>query len=140
MAQVQLEVANCPSCGVVFRLNPQGICQDCIVSLRKEISTCTELLKRERKLSMAEVSERTGVTVQKITTFIRENKLSITDSPNLNYACDLCGNGIRKGNLCIPCMSRINTDITKLHERESKERAKLTKENQSNYRINERTR
>lgn len=140
MTQVQLESANCPSCGVIFRINARGICQNCIVSVEMEISSCAQLLKKERKLTVVELSEKTGVPVQKIITFIRDNKLIIADYPNINYACDLCGNGIRKGSLCIPCKTRINTDITKLHERESNEKAKLIKENQSSYRINDRAR
>jgi hypothetical protein len=87
---------------------------------------------------MSKLIEQTGVSEQSITKYIRDAKIFIGDVPNLSYPCELCEAGIRKGNLCYNCRTKINTDIEKMKRQEELDREKLIKENQASFKIKDR--
>jgi flagellar operon protein (TIGR03826 family) len=138
MSILEFEVMNCPNCGNIFRKTTWPICQDCKNEMEAELSKCTEYIRRNRLTTMIQLTENTGVPEQKITKYIRDSKIYIGDVPNLYYPCELCGGNIRKGNLCIKCRTKINTDIDKMKNQEVLDREKFIKENQASFKINDR--
>jgi hypothetical protein len=138
MPSTEFEVENCPGCGNIYRKTTWSMCQDCKLEMEHELSKCSEFLRRNRQTTLREVSEKTGVTEGKIVKYIKDSKLFIIDTPNVFYPCDLCNGDIRKGNLCIACRSKINTDIDKMNIQEIQDKEKLRKDNQVSYKISDR--
>jgi flagellar operon protein (TIGR03826 family) len=115
-----LAVANCSSCGRVYQKNLRNLCMDCIHSLEKEYDTCYEYLRMNRKATTKELSEATGVSVQRIMGWIKDKRLSTNDYPNLTYACNSCGSPIRHMKLCFPCSTRLASEIRNLEVKEAR--------------------
>jgi flagellar operon protein (TIGR03826 family) len=134
----QYDVQNCPNCGNIFRKTTWPICQDCKNEMENELSKCTDFIRRNRQTTMSQLIEQTGVSETNITKYIRDSKINISDVPNLSYPCDLCETNIRKGNLCLDCRKRINSDIDKMKVQEVRDKEKLVKENQASFKIQDR--
>ncbi|QGQ97488.1 hypothetical protein EHS13_22665 [Paenibacillus psychroresistens] len=138
MATLEYDVQNCPNCGNIFRKTTWPVCQDCKNEMENELSKCTEFIRRNRQTTMSQLVEQTGVSEINITKYIRDGKINISDVPNLSYPCDLCESSIRKGNLCVKCRMKINTDIDKMKRNEQEDREKLAKENRASFIIQDR--
>lgn len=99
------KLKNCPECGRVFVAYVATACPDCQKKIDEEYQRCVDFL-RQRKNRMAtlqQLSAGTGVSVKRITQFIREGRLSLAEHPNLGYPCDRCGTLIHEGRLCPAC-------------------------------------
>lgn len=108
------KLANCSRCDALFVQAVRDICPKCYQEVEQEYEKCARFLrKRENRGSnMNQVSEGTGVSVKQITRFIKEGRISVEGNPNLGYACESCGELIRKGNICESCMRGLKYDIT----------------------------
>lgn len=138
---VQMTVDNCPGCGAIYRKNPLNLCHACVKELEREYRACEEYLRKNRKATLAELSRETGISIGKISRFIKEKRIHIHDQPNMGYACELCGESIRSGKLCPSCYGKIQSDIGKLMEAEAKKQERVSVPELGNgYRINERIR
>jgi flagellar operon protein (TIGR03826 family) len=116
-------LANCPRCGKLFVKGIRTICPDCFNLVEEEYKKVYEYVrnKENRRSTIYEVSEATGVSVRQITEFVRSGRLSIVDYPNLAYPCDSCGeNLVLQGNLCEPCRERLAREIRNTFEDERK--------------------
>ncbi|HRS20182.1 MAG TPA: MerR family transcriptional regulator, partial [Clostridia bacterium] len=59
--------------------------------------------------TISEVSQETGVTVEKIMRFLREERLEIkSENCNLMLECERCGRAIKTGRFCENCKEQIN--------------------------------
>ncbi|MED4603451.1 flagellar protein [Paenibacillus validus] len=117
-----LKVANCPKCGKVFQMNLRSLCQGCQRELDSEFDQCSAYLRDNRKASTEALSEATGVPVQRIYTFIQDNRLPVSFYPGLTYPCKSCGSPIRQQKMCTPCRVRIISDVKDLENREARAR------------------
>lgn len=108
---MELRVGHCPACGNVFQRNLRNLCSNCSAAEDNEIQTMELTLRRNRKLTNEELSEASGVPLDKLYGYIRSGKLRMFDYPNLADKCDRCGSAIRKGTMCTACTSRIREDI-----------------------------
>jgi len=115
---MSLHIANCPKCGKVFNPTFADLCPQCHKQIDREYEQCATYLREHRGATISELSEATGVSMRQITNFIRERRISITDSPNMGYPCDSCGDLIREGKLCITCHQRLSTSLSYLQQEE----------------------
>lgn len=128
------DVANCPRCGAIFIKTLRPICHNCYIEQERSYEKVSSFLRKKenRKATLQEVHEETGVDIQLIHQFIREGRLIITHLPNITYPCDSCGSPIREGRLCDSCKSNITDGLKKL-KREEKF-AELVKQSQEEER------
>ncbi|WP_259620223.1 flagellar protein [Paenibacillus doosanensis] len=106
-----LAVANCPGCGRVFQRNLRNLCMDCISTIDNEFDSCYRYMLHNRKASTGELSRATGVSVQRLTGWIRDKRLSTSDFPNLTYPCNSCSSPIREHRLCVSCSTNLTKEI-----------------------------
>ncbi|NMO96611.1 flagellar protein [Paenibacillus lemnae] len=106
-----MNVGNCPRCGKLYALNLRDMCINCQKEIEQEYERCVEYLRKERGATIHEVSEATGVSIQQITRFVREGRISTVEAPNMNYPCEVCGILIRESNMCESCRSRLTKEI-----------------------------
>uniref|UniRef100_A0A4Y8Q3V8 Flagellar protein n=1 Tax=Paenibacillus athensensis TaxID=1967502 RepID=A0A4Y8Q3V8_9BACL len=94
------------------------MCSDCTHDLDGALIRCLDFLRKNHKATAEQVSEATGVPGDQLLAWIKENKVMISDYPNLNYPCATCAKPIRKHKMCTDCLNRINKDIRELKEKD----------------------
>ncbi|KKE79678.1 hypothetical protein NSA56_03015 [Oceanobacillus caeni] len=116
------ELANCSRCGAIFVKALRDICQDCYHEEEKAFQTVNTFLRdqKNRKATMIDIINATGVQESYITKFIREKRLLLSKFPNLSYPCEICGIGITSGKLCKDCQESIVKDLKREEELERK--------------------
>lgn len=113
------ELANCPHCGQLFMKCVRNICMPCYEKEEEQFETVYQFIrdKKNRRATMAEICEATGVADRTIHRFIKEGRLQLADFPNLNYPCESCGVPIRQGKLCASCTYSLRKGLD-THEKE----------------------
>ena len=137
------ELCNCSRCGDLFVYRYKDVCPRCLKKVEEDFEICVRYLrnKENRQATMNEMSEKTGVSVDQITEFIREKRLLIDQVPNLSFPCEGCGTLIRSGRLCESCASNWKKELdvieTKDHDQETDKQKKTGGFyiNQSKYKI-----
>ncbi|MGF7050613.1 flagellar operon protein (TIGR03826 family) [Paenibacillus sp. DS2015] len=107
-----MNLGNCPRCGKLYATNLRDMCTNCFKEIETECQLCTDYLRHHRGATIHEVSEETEVTVNRITRFIREGRISIIDAPNLAVPCEVCGASIREGHMCDSCRARLTREFS----------------------------
>lgn len=102
-----MALANCPRCGKLFNRHIRTICDTCHAGIEQDYEKCFKFLKDHKGVTINELSEATGVTVQQITKFIQEGRISKAVAPNLTYPCEMCGAAIRDGKICFNCQNKL---------------------------------
>ncbi|MEK0313759.1 flagellar protein [Cohnella sp. 56] len=106
-----MALANCPRCGKLFNRHIRTICDTCHAGIEQDYEKCFKFLKDHKGVTINELSEATGVTVQQITKFIQEGRISKAVAPNLTYPCEMCGAAIRDGKVCFNCQNKLKKGI-----------------------------
>lgn len=132
-----MELANCYRCGRLYAKAFRDMCPNCLKEIEAEYTKCVEYLRKERKASMTELSEETGVSVSQITKFIREGRISVAEFSNMTYACETCGGPLREGNLCENCRRRLLGELKRSTEQQDQNTARSddASNRHSTYRI-----
>ncbi|MDE5414039.1 TIGR03826 family flagellar region protein [Alkalihalobacterium chitinilyticum] len=127
---------NCPRCGGIFIKALRSVCDKCHREIDQMYQTVyTFIRKRDnRKATLQEVVEATGVSEDYILQFIREGRLQLAQFPNLAYPCDLCGAMIREGKICSSCRNDMSKDLKRYKEQEE-----LAERNQAQEKVKQTT-
>ncbi len=98
------ELRNCPRCGKLFAYVGRPICNRCVEQEEEEFKFVKEYIYNNPGATVFEVADATGVSVDKIMRFLREERLEIT-SENVNFVleCENCGRPIKTGRYCEQC-------------------------------------
>ena len=106
------EIRNCPRCGKIFTYIGKPICNKCIETEENEFKVVKEYVYDNPGATISEVSQETGITVEKIMRFLREERLEIrAENSNLFLECERCGRSIRSGRFCDNCKGQINREF-----------------------------
>lgn len=106
------EIRNCPRCGKIFTYIGRPICTKCIETEENEFKIVKEYVYDNPGATISEVSQETGVTVEKIMRFLREERLEIkSENSNLILECERCGRAINSGRFCENCKGQINKEF-----------------------------
>jgi flagellar operon protein (TIGR03826 family) len=133
-----MNVSNCPRCGKIFVKGIHDICPNCVRDIENQYEKCLKYLKENRRCTLQELSEATEVSVNQITKFIREGRISIAGNPNMSYSCELCGGPIRSGAMCDNCRANLLKDANQLRDEEARRRAQQQSENRVSFNIKDR--
>lgn len=106
------EIRNCPRCGKIFSYLGRPICNQCIEKEENEFKVVKDYVYDNPGATISEVSQETGVTVEKIMRFLREERLEIkAENSNLILECERCGRAINSGRFCENCKGSINKEF-----------------------------
>lgn len=106
-----MPIAYCKRCQRIFNKVRRDICADCAAEQERVFQLVRVYLKDHRDASLLEVSEATEVDPEDIIELIREGLLIVRDNPNLNYACERCGQPTRAGRYCVSCAEELSTAL-----------------------------
>lgn len=135
---MSLNVTNCPKCGKIMVKGIHDLCPNCIREIEQQYDKCLKYLRENHKTTLIELSEATGVSVNMITRFIREGRISIANAPNMNYGCEVCGTSIREGAMCESCRQKLLKDANNLAEDAQRKQEQLKQENKISFNIKDR--
>lgn len=136
------QLKNCSACGEVFAAVSRDICPPCYFIEEQKFQYVYQFLmkRKNRQANIEEIVEATEVEENLVVKFLKDNRLRVTNFPNLSYACDKCGTSITAGKLCQSCKKTIQnkwlpqTDDAN-QESESKKHAFHVSEIEKNNRL-----
>lgn len=102
-------LANCRECGKLFMQNPSGLCPECYRIEEENEEKVARFLRDNRKASIAEVHEATGVEEKTILKMIKKGR--ILGDVQVEYPCESCGKPILEGRMCAECSRRVLEQI-----------------------------
>lgn len=106
------ELRNCPRCGKLFAYMGRPICNRCVEQEEEEFKVVKEYIYNNPGATVFEVSDVTGVTVEKIMRFLREERLEISsENSNLILECEKCGTPIKTGRYCEQCRADLTNEM-----------------------------
>jgi flagellar operon protein (TIGR03826 family) len=135
---MSLNVGNCSRCGKLYVKGMHEYCPDCVRDIENQYTKCYKYLRENRKTTLRELSEATGVSVKQITKFIREGRISIADNPNMFYECEMCGISIREGTMCESCRQKLLKDARNMLKDGQKKKEPLQPDTRGSFKIKDR--
>jgi len=106
------ELRNCIRCGKVFAYTYNPVCNKCLEKEEEEFKLVKEYIYENPGSTAYEVSEATGVSVEKIMKFLREERLELSsENANLLLECESCGRPIKSGRYCEECKNQIANEM-----------------------------
>lgn len=106
------ELRNCIRCGKVFAYTYNPVCNKCLEQEEEEFKRVKEYIYENPGSTVFEVSEATGVSVEKIMKFLREERLELSsENANLLLECESCGRPIKSGRYCEECKNQIASEM-----------------------------
>ncbi|PWK16191.1 TIGR03826 family flagellar region protein [Tumebacillus permanentifrigoris] len=113
-----MALANCKRCGRLYNKINSFVesCTVCIKEDDEKFFQVRDYLQEQRRATMYEVSDATGVDVSLIIRFIREGRITTVDNPNLNFPCDSCGTPIQQDRYCKPCKDKLQKGLSSTRE------------------------
>ena len=102
-------LANCKDCGKLYVQNPAGVCPDCYRIVEEQEGLGAADLRDNRRASIGEVHEATGVPEKVILKMIKKGR--IVGDITLEYPCESCGKPITEGRVCAECGHRVLSQL-----------------------------
>ena len=112
-----MELINCKLCGNLFRSSGRDVCEKCKKSEDDEYRKVKDYLRKRPQAAVFEVSQKTGVAISRIHTFIRQGRLATMINDH-SLECLSCGKSIHSGRLCNNC-AQVVKSVTEETDRES---------------------
>lgn len=122
-----MNIKNCRECGKIYSHPSSPICSECKKEDEVDFEKVRDYIRKNSNAGVHLISERTGVSVNKINRFIKNGRLLASGiQSNLKALCERCNAPIEGGRYCESCKYEIHKDIsgTKRETTQSKKREK----------------
>ncbi|GAJ97527.1 LOW QUALITY PROTEIN: flagellar protein [Geomicrobium sp. JCM 19055] len=121
------ELVNCVSCGSLYVKTIRDLCPRCYQQEEDYFRRVSTFLRRRenRQSTIAETSDATGVSEQRILDYISQGRLQLIDLPNFRVPCYFCKEKTKYGKLCKSCEKQMSKDLAE-HMEESDNKRKQT--------------
>lgn len=118
-----MEIRNCLKCKHVFTYINSPYCPKCEKEEELLFDAVRLYIRENPSCTMSEVVEATGVSMKKITRYLKEGRLEISKGMHGEITCELCNKPISKGKFCDTCVIQINQDMSVLFKEKKKDSA-----------------
>lgn len=99
-----MDVRNCKTCGRMFNyIGGPSICPSCSKLLEDQFDDVKKYIYDHPGVGIQEVSQEMNVSVAQIQKWLKEERLSFSDSSEIALNCELCGARILTGRFCKNC-------------------------------------
>lgn len=110
-----MDTRNCKKCGRLFGYVRSPFCQECTKELDEKFKQVKEYLWEHPGAGIAEVSEEIEVSPSIIQYWLKEERLSFTESSRIGLTCERCGVSIQTGRYCTRCKSKMKQELQKVY-------------------------
>lgn len=116
-----MDVRNCKSCGKLFNyIGGNPICPECAKGLEAKFDEVKQYIYDHPGAGIQEVSEKMEVSVAQIRKWLKEERLSFSESSEIALECERCGKKILTGRFCKMCKDSMAKDLGSMYQREEK--------------------
>lgn len=97
----------CPKCGGKYAFKGAGryVCEECGYEFFDDFGKVRAFVDEHGPSPAIVISEATGVSITKISEFLRQGRMEIPDGSGEYIPCERCGEPIRYGRFCPACAS-----------------------------------
>lgn len=123
-----MDVRNCKSCGKLFNyIGGNPICTECAKGLEVKFDEVKQYIYDHPGAGIQEVSEEMDVTVAQIRKWLKEERLSFSESSEIALECERCGKRILTGRFCKLCKDSMSKDLGNLYQKEPEKKVQKQK-------------
>ena len=98
------EIKYCRECRKIFQyVTGPVLCPVCRKKDEEEFEKVRKFLREFPGANMQEVSDNTGVSPAKISRWLKEERLEVSEDSPVALNCEKCGVRIRSGRFCVEC-------------------------------------
>lgn len=99
-----MNIRNCRNCGRIFNyIAGAPLCQSCREENEAKFQEVKAYLREHVGIGIKELAEACDVEASQIQTWLREERLEVTEHSALYLNCESCGAPIRCGRYCDRC-------------------------------------
>jgi len=109
-----LTATNCPRCGRVFTKIRNNVCPACEKIEEETFNVLKAYIEENPLCNMGQLSEATKVPIKRITQYIRDGRLEISQGMQGEIACSTCGKPIKTGRYCEACAIEIGKNVNEM--------------------------
>lgn len=113
-----MDIRNCKRCGNIFNYEGSKICLNCRRKEEENFQIVKEFLDINPGASVPVVVEETGVSMEQIMEFLREDRLEIRGEAGYVLQCESCGEKIPSGRFCPSCIHQLQTEIKEVTKKD----------------------
>ena len=101
------------TCGKCGKANPdyKGVgeykCSECGFIMYDDFGVVRNYLEAHRGATQSMVHQATGVSMETIRQFLKEERLEISNNSSVMLACEICNAPIRSGRYCLECARKV---------------------------------
>lgn len=107
-----MEVKQCPRCKKFFQyISGPPICHECKGQEEKDFIRVKEYLKENPKATISTVAEELEISIERITKFLKEGRLEVTQNSAIMLECEKCNRPITSGRYCKACSSQLESQL-----------------------------
>lgn len=107
-----MDVRNCRSCGRMFNYIGRPICANCMNALEDKFQEVKKYIEDNPSANITMVAEETGVSTTQLKNWVREERLSFSDSSLVGLNCEGCGTMIKMGRFCDECKMKLGNALS----------------------------
>lgn len=119
-----MEIRNCPECGKVFTYLRTSLCPACQAIDEENYRKVRQFLYRNPGMDIQTVSEKTGVSEEKIIRYLKDGRISNLLQASVKLECEVCGAPITTGRYCKSCGERLVSGLKRSIEEENRKELK----------------
>lgn len=113
-----MDVRNCKSCGKMFNyIGGPSICQNCSKKLEDKFDDVKKYIYDHPGVGIQQVSEELEVSVPQIQKWLKEERLSFSESSEIALSCELCGARILTGRFCKACKNTMTNQFGSVYKK-----------------------
>lgn len=106
------EIRYCKICRKIFQyVSGPVYCPACRKIDEEEFEKVRTFLRDFPGANIREVTDNTGVSPNKISRWLKEERLEVSDSSPIALNCENCGVRIRSGRFCIECSKKLAREM-----------------------------
>ncbi|MDD4666333.1 MAG: flagellar operon protein YvyF [Clostridia bacterium] len=106
------EIRYCKICRKIFQYVTGPVyCHACMKVDEEEFEKVRAFLRDFPGANVREVTENTGVSPNKISRWLKEDRLEVSESSPIALNCENCGVRIRSGRFCLDCSKSLARDM-----------------------------
>jgi len=106
-----MNIRQCAFCTKPFQSIGRKICPECSAKADQDFFTVRDYLYENKRASIDEVAEETGVSVQTIKHLLKEGRFELIDASGVLLNCEACRKPIKAGRMCKPCKEKVSNEM-----------------------------
>jgi hypothetical protein len=89
----------------------KSVCPNCEKSEEEDFQKVKEFISEHHEVPLSEVVKETGVSIKRITKFIREGRLEVSKGMSNDFLCESCQEPVATGKYCIKCFTTMKSEL-----------------------------